>query len=717
MATESSRFFDSVDHDRQYAASDFAAYFGETGVYDAACGGDGLRVERAGAVSLRVLPGEARVRGYGYWLEAEEDEPFTMLVSQPSRYPRIDRVVLRLDTRLSERSAFLTLKQGTASSAPQPPALTREGDIYEISLAQVYLSPDRSLQATDITDEREDGEACGVLYRNGQTFPFCNNTVWDMHTVFTPGVYYVEHPNGGAPTMGVDPYMVLVSPVSDYTTAEQGCAQLWFDLVENKMYVRSTLGNNGAYGAFQPYPDAGDRYWEKSTPIPSSGLDTTTDAAKIQLDNLATEVLQAMAGDTPVTAVVPDGSITTPKLADGAVTGEKLSGYPGTYLDSDDIDDVTAPGLYVLPNNGILFVFTTDTSTAGTAQLHIDAHCRVIYRSRLGDNAWSPRQYYIIPDNSITTGKIVNKAVTAEKLADEVTDQLERIYPYYSQYNYDIDLIEEDCIRIVGGATTGTKPPGAGYAIVFTYYPRGANGDTDGYYRVQTAIVESGGVYTRSCYSIPPAAPSWSAWESLGGDIPDGSITADKLAEESVNFEKLSADMLARAKSFITEISGDGQPQAIPLPLGSGFSADKTYKLSIEARLVSGGGTVDLGPNMPTASAGYYHWDNTGDYLTLTSDWQTAWVDNVQGITSAGLQLYGSTSPVTVQLRNIRLTDADGNDVIDQQALREVGTCIPSPDDSPDTRPENKVLPTLAYVKDMLAKLEARIAALEGGSE
>lgn len=193
----------------------------------------------------------------------------------------------------------------------------------------------------------------------------------------------------------------------------------------------------------------------------------------------------------------------------------------------------------------------------------------------------------------------------------------------------------------------------------------------------------------------------WSEWADLGG-VPDGSITADKLAEESVNFEKLSADMLAQAKSFITEISGTGQPKAIPLTLGPGFSADKTYKLSIEARLVSGSGTVDIGPNMPTASSGFYHWDNTGDYLTLTSDWQTAWVDNVQGITSAGLQLYGSSTPVVIQLRNIHMTDADGNDVVDRQALREVGTCIPSPDDTPENIPENKRLPTLAYVQDML---------------
>lgn len=409
---------------------------------------------------------------------------------------------------------------------------------------------------------------------------------------------------------------------------------------------------------------------------------------------------------------IADGAVTTPKIANGAVTGAKLSGYPGTYLDSDDIDDVTDPGLYVLPNGEILFVYTT-SDPVGTAQMCINTECEIMYRSRVGSSDWSSPRSYIIPDHSITTAKIVNKAVTAEKLADEVTEQLGKIYPYYSQYDYNIDQVEEDCIRIVGSGTTGTKPPGTGYAVVLTYYPRNASGDTDGHYRVQTAIVEAGGVYTRHCYSVPPATPSWSAWESLGGSVPDGSITTAKLAEGAVAFGSLNPDMLAQAQSddFITEISGTGEPQAIPIPLGSGFSADKTYKLSIEARLASGSGTVDLGPNMPTSSSGYYHWDNTGDYLTLTSDWQTAWVDNVQGITSAGLQLYGSSSPVVIQLRNIQLTDTDGNDVIDRQALRDVGTCISSPEDSP----ENKKIPTLAYVQDMLAELESRIAALEGG--
>lgn len=507
------------------------------------------------------------------------------------------------------------------------------------------------------------------------------------------------------------------------------------------------------------------------------------------------------------TVRIADGAVTTPKIADGAVTGEKLSGYPGTYLSSDDIDDVTDPGLYVTPNATLVSVYEYGNPSTSVAQIKIDTECKVSYRNKTeGMEAWAPWRAY--------SPIISNGSITAEKLADVYTKAEHPDVPvdfntlttpgfyavsatwnnpedryingpdmanYSAGGNYDRSL----SVWVVPG---GFGAHGTGVGVYEVYY--------DGLMQVAISIPYKKTWIRRQTvpYDQPEAEPSWSDWEEtpanvlpyqedqtdpdalkapglysigadkylviphnnsritlcqirittytsgeiafayryndtwsgddawydwqeFGGDIPDGSITADKLAEESVNFEKLSADMLAQAKSFITEISGDGQPQAIPLALGPGFSADKTYKLSIEARLVSGSGTVDLGPNMPTASAGYYHWDNTGDYLTLTSDWQTAWVDNVQGITSAGLQLYGSTAPVTVQLRNIHLTDTDGNDVIDQQALREVGTCIPSPDDSPDTRPENKVLPTLAYVQDMLAKLEARIAALEGGSE
>lgn len=381
---------------------------------------------------------------------------------------------------------------------------------------------------------------------------------------------------------------------------------------------------------------------------------------------------------------------------------------------------------WVLSDQPVMNDFNSDNAIVNAA---IAALQQPIGTARIADGAVTTPK---IANGAVTSDKLESGAVTEAKIADGAVtrDKLGQDI-FWNYVTADFNTLTGYGLYVVRANGNAPTSDASTYALIVI-----SDGNT-----VQIAIPNSSNprLYMRSL-----AAGTWSNWRDMAAvpihsitsenivagalttstladgaitadKLADGAVTADKLAEGAVAFKNLNLDMLARAKSFITEISGDGQPQAIPLPLGSGFSADKTYKLSIEARLVSGSGTVDLGPNMPTDSAGYYHWDSTGDYLTLTSDWQTAWVDNVQGITSAGLQLYGSASPVTVQLRNIHLTDADGNDVIDQQALREVGTCIPSPDDSPDTRPENKVLPTLAYVQDMLAKLEARIAALEGG--
>lgn len=59
--------------------------------------------------------------------------------------------------------------------------------------------------------------------------------------------------------------------------------------------------------------------------IPSTKLATATDADKVKLANLAQEVIDAMTGTTQVGTTPGDGSVTTPKLGDKAVTLEKLS--------------------------------------------------------------------------------------------------------------------------------------------------------------------------------------------------------------------------------------------------------------------------------------------------------------------------------------------------------------------------------------------------------
>ncbi len=78
--------------------------------------------------------------------------------------PRIDRVVLRLDTSLQTRRIAIATLAGEPAAVPVAPELTRSGNIYELSLAQVRIGANvLSISAADITDERGDAELCGVV--------------------------------------------------------------------------------------------------------------------------------------------------------------------------------------------------------------------------------------------------------------------------------------------------------------------------------------------------------------------------------------------------------------------------------------------------------------------------------------------------------------------------------------------------------------------------
>lgn len=64
----------------------------------------------------------------------------------------------------------------------------------------------------------------------------------------------------------------------------------------------------------------------KENNIPASKLKISTDADKIKLIHLSDEVKQAMAGTTPVNATPGPNSVTTEKIAPGAVTWDKING-------------------------------------------------------------------------------------------------------------------------------------------------------------------------------------------------------------------------------------------------------------------------------------------------------------------------------------------------------------------------------------------------------
>ena len=123
----------------------------------------------------------------------------------------------------------------------------------------------------------------------------------------------------------------------------------------------------------------------------------------------------------------------------------------------------------------------------------------------------STGQAGLVKLNNTLASASTAEALTAAQgkvLSDRLQTLSGQTYKFYEKYNFNVDEIAEDCIRITGGTTTGTKPPGGLYSLVFSYYPKSADGYTDGNYIVQTAIADNGKVYTRYNYSTPP---SWTS--------------------------------------------------------------------------------------------------------------------------------------------------------------------------------------------------------------
>lgn len=158
-------FFNSIDGDRRrYQAQDFAEYFGSvlsSGLlHTDEIPGMSVSVE-AGTMNTVVNAGKAIMRGHLY----ENTTPHTLThrIPEPDA-DRIDRIVLRLDLRQSERNILLHIKEGEPSTNPEPPPLQRDNMIYEISLAQIFVERNTStLNPSNLTDERLDEDVCGLV--------------------------------------------------------------------------------------------------------------------------------------------------------------------------------------------------------------------------------------------------------------------------------------------------------------------------------------------------------------------------------------------------------------------------------------------------------------------------------------------------------------------------------------------------------------------------
>lgn len=160
---EKSGFFNALlidnEYDRKYNANDYcenlAVVIG-SGVLRSA--NDDLKVTASG---MRVSVGIGRGWINGHWYINDTDYDFaeTPTTIGGKRY---DRVMLRLNNQLSARKISLVYVQGTESANPVKPEPTRNDDVYDLVLADIFI--DANATSLVVTDTRSDADICGWVY-------------------------------------------------------------------------------------------------------------------------------------------------------------------------------------------------------------------------------------------------------------------------------------------------------------------------------------------------------------------------------------------------------------------------------------------------------------------------------------------------------------------------------------------------------------------------
>ena len=146
-----------------FDAADVAAYLAglTSGVFSSA---EDFPVTAAGGLKVTVGAGRGWVhpsRFTGYSITKRESDTLTMPLADPS-LPRIDRIIMRYDA--GARAASLQVLQGTASSTPTAPAISRTELIYDLCLAEITRpAGSTSITTGQITDTRLDEALCGIV--------------------------------------------------------------------------------------------------------------------------------------------------------------------------------------------------------------------------------------------------------------------------------------------------------------------------------------------------------------------------------------------------------------------------------------------------------------------------------------------------------------------------------------------------------------------------
>ena len=149
-----------VLYDRTYKAEFFSKYFSSF-ISNGVFGGDSESFQVVGdnGLNIRVKSGKAFIMGY--FCYSDEDEIITLSQSDGLE-DRIDRIVLQLN--LQNREIALKVLEGDTATPPKPKEITRNGNIFELALCDVFVkSATDNINTSDITDLRLNSALCGLV--------------------------------------------------------------------------------------------------------------------------------------------------------------------------------------------------------------------------------------------------------------------------------------------------------------------------------------------------------------------------------------------------------------------------------------------------------------------------------------------------------------------------------------------------------------------------
>ncbi|MCM1295671.1 MAG: hypothetical protein NC311_09030, partial [Muribaculaceae bacterium] len=119
-----------------------------------------LQVGAADGMIVQISPGACHIQG----AMGIEENICTKELASGNVLPRIDTVVVRLDLSRAVRNIVLDVVTGTPAENPVAPNLTRDDTVWELGLANVYVTAGATIVAqSDITDTRMDSARCGLV--------------------------------------------------------------------------------------------------------------------------------------------------------------------------------------------------------------------------------------------------------------------------------------------------------------------------------------------------------------------------------------------------------------------------------------------------------------------------------------------------------------------------------------------------------------------------